>query len=179
MATMSRVVVGVSGSTECLPAVRYAAEVARAHHAALIAVHAWVPPGGDLADRSHPSPVLREAWAEAARLRLLATLEAAIGGLPPDGPAELQVIRGEAGQTLVRVACEEDDLLVIGTGRRSRIGRALHANVSRYVLAHAACPVLAVPPSPLNLEIGRLGFRAWAFRHRTLHSDDIAAPTRG
>jgi nucleotide-binding universal stress UspA family protein len=175
----SRVIVGVSGSPECLPAIRYAAEIARAHRAPLIPVLAWLPPGGDLADRSHASPVLRQAWADTARLRLRSALQAAFGGLPPDVSTQPQVVRGEPGQVLVRVACLEDDLLVIGTGRRSKIGRVLHASVSRYCLAHAACPVLAVPPSPLTREVGRLGLRAWAFRRRTLHPDDIAAGARG
>lgn len=179
MAIKSRVIVGVSGSPECLPAMRYAAEIARAHRAPLIPVLTWLPPGGDLADRSHPSPVLRQVWADAARQRLRSALQAAFGGLPPDVSTQPHVIRGEPGQTLVRIACQEDDLLVIGAGRRSRIGRILHASVSRYCLAHAACPVLAVPPSPLDREIGRLGLRAWAFRRKTLHPDDIAAPTRG
>ncbi len=179
MAIKFRVIVGVSGSPECLPAMRYAAELARSHGAPLIAVLTWLPPGGEMADRSHPSPVLRQAWADAALHRLAGALQAAFGGLPPDVATHTEVIRGEPGQTLVRIASQKDDLLVIGTGRQSRIGRMLHASVSRYCLAHAACPVLAVPPSPLDREIGRLGLRAWAFRRRALHPDDIAAPTRG
>ncbi len=179
MAATSRVIVGVSGSSECLPAVRYAAEVARGHDAPLIPVLAWLPPGGELADRSHPSPVLRQAWAEAARMRLRDAMESAFGGLPAGVFTEPQVVRGEPGQALVRIACEESDLLVIGAGRRSRIGRILHASVGRYCLAHAVCPVLAVPPSPLDREIGRLGIRGWAFRRRTLRPEDIAAPTHG
>jgi nucleotide-binding universal stress UspA family protein len=179
VAAKSRVIVGVSGSSQCLPALRYAAEVARAHGTPLIPVLAWLPPGGDVADRSHPSPVLRQAWADAARMRLRDALKAAFGGLPAGVCTEPRVVRGEPGQTLVRIACEQDDLLVIGTGRRSRIGRILHAGVSRYCLAHAVCPVLAVPPSPLDREIGRLGIRGWAFRRRALRPEDIAAPTHG
>ena len=70
MTAMSRVIVGVNGSPGCLPAVRYAAELARAHHAPLIPVLVWQPPGGDLAERSHPAPALRELWVDAARSRL-------------------------------------------------------------------------------------------------------------
>jgi nucleotide-binding universal stress UspA family protein len=179
VAVPSRVIVGVSGSSACLPAMRYAADMARAHGAQLIPVLAWLPPGGDLADRNHPSPALRHAWVDAARMRLRDALQAAFGGLPPDVFAQPQIIRGEPGQALVRIACQDDDLLVIGTGRRSRLGRLLHASVGRYCLAHATCPVLAVPPSPLDREIGRMGVRAWAFRRRPLHPEDIAAPTRG
>jgi Universal stress protein family len=49
-----RVVVGASGSPGSLRALRYAQELARAHNATLIPVLAWVPPGGDLADRRSP-----------------------------------------------------------------------------------------------------------------------------
>lgn len=174
---VSRVVVGVSGSPACLPAVRYAAEVARIHRTPLVAVLAWLPPGGDLAERSNPSPVLRQLWAEAGGHRLRLALEAAFGAVPADMSIESLVIRGEPGQSLVKAACEDGDLLVIGAGRRSRLGRAAHARVSRYCLAHAACPVLAVPPSALDREVGGLGLRVWAFRRRALDPADFAEPT--
>src|SRR5215468_10090698 len=93
MTAMSRVVVGVSGSPGCLPAVRYAAELARAHRAPLIPVLAWQPPGGDLADRSHPSPALRDLWAEAAGRRLQRTLLTAFGVLPSDVSLQPHVVR--------------------------------------------------------------------------------------
>ena len=50
----ARIIVGVSGSPGSLQALRHAAGLARMHEAALVPVLAWVPPGGDLADRSHP-----------------------------------------------------------------------------------------------------------------------------
>ncbi len=176
MTAISRVIVGVSGSHGCLPAVRYAAEIACAHRMPLIPVLAWQPPGGDLAERTHPSPALRDLWAEAACRRLQATLMVAFGGLPPEIPIRSQVVRGEAGRSLVETASEPGDLLVIGTGRRPGISRALHAGVSRYCLAHAGCPVLAVPPSPLTTELRRFSFRSWAIRRRPLSAADIAAP---
>jgi nucleotide-binding universal stress UspA family protein len=156
---------------------RYAAEVARAHKTPLVAVHAWMPPGGDLAERGSPSLALRRLWTESARQRLRGALDAAFGGLPAGVTVKSQVVRGEAGPSLVGAACEDGDLLVIGTGRRSRLGRVVHSTVSRYCLAHAACPVLAVPPSPLDREIG-FGLRTWKFRRRILRPADIAAPTR-
>ena len=180
MTSISRVIVGVSGSPGCLPAVRYAAEVASAYETPLVPVLAWQPPGGDLAERSHPSPALRDLWAEAASRRLQGTLMAAFGGLPPDIPIRPQIVRGEPGRSLVGTATEPGDLLVIGTGRRPGISRVLHAGVSRYCLAHAACPVLAVPPSPLDTEWRRLSRRSWAIRRRSLSAADIVArPSAG
>jgi nucleotide-binding universal stress UspA family protein len=65
-----RVIVGASGSPGSLPALRYAMSVAQRDRAPLIAVHAWVPPGGELAERQHPSPYLQRIWQDAARERL-------------------------------------------------------------------------------------------------------------
>ena len=175
MTAISRVIVGVSGSPGCLPAVRYAAELSRAHSAPLMPVLAWQPPGGDLAERSQPSPVLRDLWAEAASRRLHGALLTAFGVLPTDVSINPHIVRGEPGRSLVEAACEPGDLLVIGTGRRPMI-RVLHASVSRYCLAHAGCPVLAVPPSPLARALGRFGLRGWAIRRRPLSPADITAP---
>jgi nucleotide-binding universal stress UspA family protein len=176
MTAMSRVIVGVSGSPGCLPAVRYAAELARAHQAPLITVLVWQPPGGDLAERSHPAPALRDLWAEAASGRLQNMLLTAFGALPDDVSLKPLVVRGEPGRCLVTAASRPTDLLVIGTGRRPMISRALNAGVSRYCLAHAGCPVLAVPPSPLDRALGRFGLRGWALRRRPLNPADLTAP---
>lgn len=170
MAAVRRIVVGVHGSLGSLQALRWAAEEARAREVPLIPVIAWVPPGGDLAERSHPSAYLRRVWSDAARDRLLAAFEAGLGAIPGDVSIEARVERGEAGPVLVDVAGQPGDLLVIGTGRRALIGRALRKSVGRYCLAHATCPVLAVPPSALMDEVAR-GF--WPWRGRRVTVPDI------
>jgi len=130
----------------------------------LVAVTAWVPPGGDLAERRHSSPYLRKIWREAAWERLWAAFDAGLGGVPADVRVESQAVRGETGPVLVEVADQPDDLLVIGTGRRAGMGRLFGRSVSRYCLAHAHCPVLAVPPSALMDEMA-FGLRSWHRRH--------------
>lgn len=170
MSGIHRVIAGASGSRGSLPALRYAAGPARSHDATLIPVHAWVPPGGDRAERSHPSPYLRRIWTDDAWQRLRAALDTALGGIPADVRTEPAVVRGEAGSALVCSACGPGDLLVIGTGRRSTFSRLVHGKVSRYCLAHARCPVIAIPPSALELEAGH-SLRGWAFRHRHLAAD--------
>ncbi|MFE2139893.1 hypothetical protein ACFW9X_43125, partial [Streptomyces sp. NPDC059466] len=40
-----------------------------------------------------------------------------------------------------------------GAARRGGGTRLCSCSVSRYCLAHAVCPVLAVPPSPLEAEL--------------------------
>jgi nucleotide-binding universal stress UspA family protein len=167
-----RVIVGASGSPGNLQALRYAEELARAHDALLIAVLAWVPPGGDLADRSAPCGYLRRIWAEDARQRLRDTFHAVWGEIPADPPVRPVVERGEAGRVLVSNACCPGDLLVVGAGRRGALARVISGNVSRYCLAHALCPVLAVPPPALAQEL-RHGLLGWVFWHRPLTPDQV------
>ena len=104
MAAVRRVVVGVSGSLGSLQALRLAADEARARSATLVPVIAWVPPGGDFAERSHPSPYLRQIWREAARQRLADAFDAGLGGLPDDVAVVARIERGETGPVLVDVA---------------------------------------------------------------------------
>jgi nucleotide-binding universal stress UspA family protein len=173
VAAVRRIVVGVHGSLGSLQALRYAADEARERNVPLVPVIAWVPPGGDLAERSHPSPYLRQLWREAARERLLAAFDAGLGGIPADLRVQPCVERGETGPVLVDIANEPADLLVIGTGRRSLIGRALSRSVGRYCLAHAKCPVLAIPPSALMDEVGRRS-RSWSPLTRHAMVPDIS-----
>ncbi len=173
MSGVRRVIAGVSGSPGSLQALRYAAGLARAHGAALVPVLTWQPPGGDFADRSHPSPYLRRIWKDAAWQRLWNAIDLAFGGLPGDLPVQPKVLRGEPGLVLTDTASEPGDMLVIGAGRRGA-ARLLAGRISRYCLAHAQCPVLAVPP-PTLARISH-GPRGWAFRHRGLNPELAALP---
>jgi len=176
VSAVRRIVVGVHGSLGSLQALRYAAEEARARKVPLVPVITWIPPGGDMAERRSPSGYLRKVWADAARQRLVAAFEAGLGGVPDDIEVEACVQRGETGPVLVDIADQPGDLLVIGTGRRSLVGRALRKSVGRYLLAHAKCPVLAVPPSALMDEV-RHGFRPWSLRGRHVLVPDISELT--
>jgi nucleotide-binding universal stress UspA family protein len=160
-----RIVVGVHGSLGSLQALRWAAGEARDREVPLVPVIAWVPPGGDLAERSHPSLYLRRLWYEAARARLEAAFDEGLGGVPDGLRVQPLVERGDTGPVLVDVAGQPGDLLVIGTGRRRPVSRALRRSVGRYCLAHASCPVLAVPPSRLLDEMQR-GLLPWSLRGR-------------
>ena len=77
------------------------------------------------------------------------------------------MLRGAAGRELVGLASQPGDLLVIGAGRRTALTRLVCCPVARHCLAHAHCPVLAVPPPDLAQHAGH-GLRGWAFRHRGL-----------
>ncbi len=178
MSVISRVIAGVSGSPRSLPALRYAAALARGHGAALVPLHTWVPPGGELADRRCPIRYLRQVWEHDAWERLWDAMSTALGGVPCGMATEPLVVRGEAGWVLVHASSRAGDLLVIGSGRRGTVGRLVGGNVSRYCLAHACCPVVAVPPSPLDLQAGR-GLHGWVFRHRGLSPRELTASASG
>jgi nucleotide-binding universal stress UspA family protein len=177
MSAISHVITGVSGSPRSLPALRYAAALARGYSATLIPLHTWVPPGGEIADLQYPSRYLRQVWEHEAWERLWDAANTALGGVPVDVPMQPLVIRGEAGRVLVHAASRAGDVLVIGTGRRGIAGRLTSGNVSRYCLAHARCPVVAVPPSPLEQEAGH-GWHGWMFRHRGLSPHELTATGR-
>ena len=166
MGAVRRIVVGVHGSLGSLQALRWAADEARTQRVPLVPVIAWVPPGGDFAERSRPSPYLRRIWYEAACARLADSFDQGLGGLPDDVQVQPRVERGETGPILVEIADQETDLLVIGTGRRNPVSRTLRRSTGRYCLAHAKCPVLAVPPSALMDELGhgRRRPRSWSLR---------------
>jgi nucleotide-binding universal stress UspA family protein len=170
-ASPGRVIVGVSGSVRSLPALRRAVAEARTRHAVLIPVHAWIPPGGDLAERRFPEPDLRRIWAEDAGQRLRGAFDAAFGGMPPDVDVEPMIARGPTQLVLTQIADRDDDLLVIGAGRRGPLRRLGTARIPRYCVAHAMCPVLVVPPTALAREMDQ-PLHAWLVIHRTLARAD-------
>jgi nucleotide-binding universal stress UspA family protein len=177
VSSLRRVIVGASGSPGSLQVLRYARHLARDLDAALVPVLAWLPPDGDLADRRTPCEELRRLWAQDAHARLQGTLKLAWGELPADLPVRPVVRRGRPGPVLVEAACP-GDLLVVGAGRWGALNRIAGGRVSRYCLAHARCPVLAIPPPPLARQARRAAL-ARTFRHRTLTADQISLDKRG
>ncbi|MFE2103746.1 MULTISPECIES: universal stress protein [unclassified Streptomyces] len=164
----ARVVVGVSGSLGSVTALRRAAALARRLGAELWPVLAWEPPGGDPAARRSPAAgLLVEEWQRLARQRLASVLEEIFGEDGPGVPMHAVIVRGTPGRALVSTADRDDDLLVVGAGRRG-LQRAFSSRVSRHCLAHADCPVLAVPPSPLESDLVSVHRRnAWHLRMDT------------
>jgi nucleotide-binding universal stress UspA family protein len=169
---MSRVIVGVNGSPGSIRALRYAAHLASLGDVPLTAVLAWVPPGGEVADRREPSEILRRIWRQAASKRLNEAIDLAWGGTGQNPGVERLVVRGEAGPALSGVADEAGDLLVLGARRRNALSRLWPASVSRYCLGHARCPVLILPPPVLAARHGRQ-FNRWRFRRRELTADHV------
>lgn len=140
---------GVNGSPGSLEALRFALGQARLLDATLVPVLAWVPPGGEVASRRAPAPQHTRMLRENAERQLLQAFDEGLGGLPHDVRVESWVIRGATGPALVETADRANDLLVVGAGRRGALHHALRASTARYCLAHAGCPVIAVPPPKL------------------------------
>ncbi len=166
MPGIGRLIVGASGSPGSPVALRYGEVLARAHEAVLLPVLAWELPGGEHTVRVQPGD-LRQEWHNLARQRLRDALIAVWGEVPQDPQVQPHLERGPVGWVLVHLARRPGDVLVVGAGRRGALARMAFARVSRYCLAHAQCPVLAIPPPALARELapGRL---AWAFWHRPL-----------
>jgi nucleotide-binding universal stress UspA family protein len=169
MPGVCRIVAGVSGSPGSVPALRQAADLARHHDAILIPLHAWVPPEGDVHERTHPCLELRQLWADDAWQRLHEALGTAFGGLPAGIRAQPVVRRGLPGKVLTDEAGQVGDLLVIGAGRRGALRRLWSPGVARYCLINARCPVPVIPPPALARNAG-YGLRGWAVRHRAIRA---------
>jgi len=166
-----RVIAGVSGSLRSLGALRVGVAEARSAGAELLTVLAWTPVGGEIAYRRAPCPILLRLWEQEACQRLRDAFDAAFGGMPGGVAVHTMVVRAPPGPALVELAGRRDDLLIVGYGGRSRLGCAVHGAVTRYCLAHACCPVLAVPPPELIRELRPR-------RHRW-RAEDFAAPLAG
>ena len=170
--TFGRVIVGVDGSLGSLQALRFAVGHARAFDAALVPVLAWTPPGGEMPNRRFPVAPLTSQWQRDAEQRLRTAFDEGLGGRPGDLDISDLVLRGPAGRLLIAVADRRGDLLVVGTGRRGMLRRAIQGSVSRQCVAHAQCPVVAVPPGPLADEFG--GVLATLRLHRDPWDDPSA-----
>lgn len=138
------VVAGVDSSSGSAAALALAAREAAYRGAPLIAVQAYA---GELSGRSAHPPGTREADGERAEAqrRLRATACEALGAAADR--AELRVVRGLAGRSIVDVArqCRAQLIVLAAHGSTS----LLLGTVSQYVLRKAPCPVLIVPADQL------------------------------
>jgi nucleotide-binding universal stress UspA family protein len=161
-----RIIVGVTGSLANLAALHAAVREARAWNAPLTAVHAWSPPGGEIAYQRGPCEPLLEVCRQDARDALRGAFVDAFGGIPADVDVSLVIRRGTVLDVLARAPNSYDDLLVVGTGRPPRLPWLGRGRLGRGLLRCAPCAVLAVPPPDLINEIrvaSPLGDRAYPY----------------
>jgi nucleotide-binding universal stress UspA family protein len=81
--------------------------------------------------------------------RALADAEATLGGAGI--PCHLLAVDGDAATAIEKeLAGGDEDLVVLGAGNHSWLGRAVVGSVSTHVLHHVACPVIVVHRSPAD-----------------------------
>ena len=131
-----RIVVGIDGSASAAAALAWAASEARLRGAELVACSVVERrPGHD--DASDSSATL--------------ALEESAGGYP----TTLVTRHGEPGVELL-AACDDADLLVVGSRGRGRLAGSLLGSVSRACVRHARCPVVVVGHRSATVPGGRV-----------------------
>lgn len=135
------IVVGVDGSPASRAALDFALQEGLARGATVEVVSAWV--------LSSPYEGLDHATTFEEGRDTAATTQDRVVAAATEGLTTLPVISQEvvhdyAGKTLV----ERSDgaaMIVVGSGRKGAVTRAILGSVSEYVVRHAACPVVVVP----------------------------------
>jgi nucleotide-binding universal stress UspA family protein len=135
---MSRqVVVGFDGSPTSVQALSWAVEEARLRTWGLTALAVL---DRRLTDRIEPPDVLTRGPDGDGTERL----SEVVAKTTADYPARFSTARGAAAAELV-AACDEGDLLVVGTRGRGPLAGLLLGSVSRACLHHAPCSVVTCP----------------------------------
>lgn len=115
-------------------------DLARKHHATIVAVHA----NELLTGRFGGAPMLSD------EPDLVKKIEGQVAELRELGlPTELKVINGthDVAQLIAKAAREVDaDLIVVGTHGWGGFRAAMLGSVARGLLHEAFCPVLSIPP---------------------------------
>lgn len=131
------IVVGVDGSPEAASALAWAASEARLRGAELVACSVIEPRHG------HADAVSDSAVTPAS--------EESTGGYP----ATALTRHGEPAVELL-AACQDGDLLVVGSRGRGRLAGTLLGSVSRACVTHARCPVVVVGHPSATGPVGRV-----------------------
>jgi nucleotide-binding universal stress UspA family protein len=139
---MSKIVVGVDGSTSSLRALQWASTEARLRGAKLEVVHAWPHPsagafyGFGMVDEENLVPELRRAAHDVVDKVLQA---ADLQGVD----VETKTVEGPAQRALVNAA-RDAEMLVVGSRGRDGLAGVLLGSVSHYCANHADCPTVII-----------------------------------
>jgi nucleotide-binding universal stress UspA family protein len=134
-----RVLVGVPGNQASPTALLWAAQEARNRRATLVVVQAWQLHPASVRDVLQPARTM-PAQQAAALDRLREWVHATLG----DVDAELHATHGGPLDALLPLSADAD-LLVLGRGTHSGVGRLLHGAVGDDVSGLGPCPVAVVP----------------------------------
>jgi nucleotide-binding universal stress UspA family protein len=134
MSCYHRILVAIDGSADAEAALRHAVDLARDQNALMtlltVAQPQQTPVGAGASTPPDPLCVHEKLLREAT------------GSVPTDIGVTTRLERGNPAETILRVAAEEHDLLVMGSHGHSRVHRALLGSVSERVLKGSKVPVL-------------------------------------
>lgn len=136
------IVVGLAEDASSASALRWAAQQATLTGAHLRVVHVWKPP---MADVFCSAAAAREAQKQDARARASSSVNKVLEEMSVGTMWALDIVEGTPGPVLVDRS-RSADLLVLGTQEHLGLRREVTRSVSHYVLSHAHCAVVAVPP---------------------------------
>jgi nucleotide-binding universal stress UspA family protein len=139
------VAVAYDGEDESRAALRTAESLARRLGARLLLMGA-VDPGHSGRVFAADKPEAESTAREQAQRILTQAAEDVGGGLG----VECRVAMGDAGKALVEASTDDVDVLVMGSRGYGPVRSVLLGSVSRYVVAHASCPVIVVPRGARN-----------------------------
>jgi nucleotide-binding universal stress UspA family protein len=134
------IVAAIDFSEESSAALRCAQELARLQHAMLLLVHVIDPVGYAFPDGA-PAAVDRDKAAKEELARIEA--EVRQQGIPVHSRVETGIV---CERILLSLRDHKAALLVLGTKAITGAGRAALGLVTRQLLAHSPCPILAVGP---------------------------------
>jgi nucleotide-binding universal stress UspA family protein len=134
------IVAAVDFSEESSAALRCAQELARQQHAMLLLIHVIDPVG-----YAFPEGVPRGMEHDKAAKEEMARIEAEVKkqGIPVHSRVETGIV---CERILLSLRDHKAALLVLGTKAVTGAGRAALGLVTRQLLAHSPCPILAVAP---------------------------------
>jgi nucleotide-binding universal stress UspA family protein len=135
MGCYQQILVALDGSRDADSALRHAVTLARDQNARLTLLTVAPPPATAVGAGASPPPDLLDLHAK--------ILREATESLPEDVGVTTRLERGDAAETILRVADEDrQNLIVMGSHGHSRFHRALLGSVSEKVLRASPVPVL-------------------------------------
>lgn len=138
---MEKIIVGMDGSEMAMAALRWAAAHAKPDDV-IVAAHGWSIP----AAVGFEMPVSSLAAVESAAHSVAAEAVAKVTAEQDDGPRiETHVAHSPPGPLLAQLSADAD-LVVVGSRGLGGLRSALLGSVSNYVVHHARCPVVVMPP---------------------------------
>lgn len=134
MACYHRILVAHDGSPDAAAALAHAATLARDQNARVTLLTVVPQPPKPVAIGAPPPPDMLGAHEK--------LLREATDSLPDDVGVTARLERGNPAETILRVAAEGHDLVVMGSHGHSRVHRALLGSTSERVLKASEVPVL-------------------------------------